>query len=312
MITVFTPTYNRAHLLTRLYESLCQQTYKDFEWIIVDDGSTDQTAKLFGMSPQAPLRGGGQSDDHNSSSPFRGLGGLQAPGQGGIRYIRQANGGKHRAINRGVQEARGELFFIVDSDDLLTEDALQTVVERWAAVRDDVCIGGVCGLDMTPNGTVIGSGLAKGEQISNSLDIRLKYHVTGDLKEVFRTSVLREFPFPEYESEKFCPEALVWNRIAQQYNLLYFNLPIYIAEYQKGGLTDRIVRVRMESPMASTTCYQEMVSYDIPLKEKVKAAINYWRFAACLPNGAKAPRLAWYWRWCQPAGLLMHLRDSRL
>lgn len=299
MITVFTPTYNRAHLLTRLYESLCQQTYKDFEWIIVDDGSTDQTQSLI---KNLELRI--KIDASCDNSDFKGL--------GGIRYIRQSNGGKHRAINRGVQEALGELFFIVDSDDLLPEDALQTVVEHWAAVRDDVCIGGVCGLDMTPNGTVIGSGLAKGEQISNSLDIRLKYHVTGDLKEVFRTSVLREFPFPEYESEKFCPEALVWNRIAQQYNLLYFNQPIYIAEYQEGGLTDCIVRVRMQSPMASTTCYQEMVSYDIPLKEKIKAAINYWRFAACLPNGAKAPRLAWYWRWCQPAGLLMHLRDSRL
>lgn len=299
MITVFTPTYNRAHLLTRLYESLCQQTYKDFEWIIVDDGSTDQTQSLI---KNLELRI--KIDASCDNSDFKGL--------GGIRYIRQSNGGKHRAINRGVQEALGELFFIVDSDDLLPEDALQTVVERWAAVRDDVCIGGVCGLDMTPNGTVIGSGLPGREQISNSLDIRLKYHVTGDLKEVFRTSVLREFPFPEYESEKFCPEALVWNRIAQQYNLLYFNLPIYIAEYQEGGLTDRIVKVRMQSPMASTTCYQEMVSYDIPLKEKIKAAINYWRFAACLPNGAKAPRLAWYWRWCQPAGLLMHLRDSRL
>lgn len=299
MITVFTPTYNRAHLLTRLYESLCKQTYKDFEWIIVDDGSTDQTQSLI---KNFELRI--KIDASCDNSDFKGL--------GGIRYIRQANGGKHRAINRGVQEAQGELFFIVDSDDLLPEDALQTVVEHWAAVRDDVCIGGVCGLDMAPNGTVIGSGLVKGEQISNSLDIRLKYHVTGDLKEVFRTSVLREFPFPEYESEKFCPEALVWNRIAQQYNLLYFNQSIYIAEYQEGGLTDRIVRVRMESPMASTTCYQEMVSYDIPLKEKIKAAINYWRFAACLPNGAKAPRLAWYWRWCQPAGLLMHLRDSRL
>ena len=261
MITVFTPTYNRAHLLTRLYESLCQQTYKDFEWIIVDDGSTDQTQSLI---KNLELRI--KIDASCDNSDFKGL--------GGIRYIRQSNGGKHRAINRGVQEALGELFFIVDSDDLLPEDALQTVVEHWAAVRDDVCIGGVCGLDMTPNGTVIGSGLAKGEQISNSLDIRLKYHVTGDLKEVFRTSVLREFPFPEYESEKFCPEALVWNRIAQQYNLLYFNQPIYIAEYQEGGLTDRIVRVRMESPMATTSCYQERASYDSPLEEREKAAIN--------------------------------------
>lgn len=299
MITVFTPTYNRAHLLTRLYESLCRQTYKDFEWIIVDDGSTDKTESLI-KNFELRIKTNGSC----GNSEFKGL--------DGIRYIRQINGGKHRAINRGVREARGELFFIVDSDDWLPDDALQHIAELYETVKGDLTFAGVSGHRGYPDGSVVGSGQTEDYIDANALDIRYKHHITGDLNEVFRTEVLREMPFPEFEGEKFCPEALVWNRIAQKYKLRYSKAITYIADYQPGGLTDRIVRVRMQSPMASTTCYQEMVSYDIPLKEKVKAAINYWRFAACLPNGAKAPRLAWYWRWCQPAGLLMHLRDSRL
>ena len=333
MITIFTPTYNRAQLLPRLYESLCRQTYRNFEWIVVDDGSTDQTAELFGamhnaplktQSPQAPLKGGVQSGSC-PPSPLKGeqlsgskteLPPLQggpggAPGLGGLKFITQPNGGKHRAINRGVREARGELFFIVDSDDWLPDDALQTVAERWEAVRNNPKIGGVCGQDMTPDGKVIGSGLPSEELVCSSLDIRLKHHVTGDLKEVFRTEVLREMPFPEFEGEKFCPEALAWNRIAQKYDLLFFSRPIYIAEYQPGGLTDRIVRVRMQSPMASMTCYSELVSYDIPLKEKLKAAINYWRFRLCGKAAGNMPRLPKLWNLAMPLGWLLHQQDLK-
>lgn len=286
MISVFTPTYNRSHLLLRLYESLCKQSHKEFEWIIVDDGSTDNTKAV--------------------------VDGFIAEDKIIIRYFQQENGGKHRAINRGVQEARGELFFIVDSDDWLPEDALQMVAKRWEAVKDNPSIGGICGLDMMPDRKVIGSGLPCDEVICNSLDIRLKHHVTGDLKEVFRTSVLRELPFPEFEGEMFCPEALAWNRIAQQYDLLFVNQPIYIADYQPGGLTDRIVRVRMESPMASTTCYQEMLGYDIPLKEKIKAAINYWRFRLCCKSSQNIKRLPQLWNIVMPLGWLMHFRDRLL
>ena len=283
LITVFTPTYNRAHLLSRLYESLKAQTFQDFEWIIVDVGSTDNTEE-------------GVKDW---------LGGDR------IRYIKQSNGGKHRAINRGVQEARGELFFISDSDDYLPDDSLAKVAEKYAEIKSDKTIGGICGLDMTPKGDVIGSGLPCDEIFCSSLELRVEYHVTGDLKEVFLTHVMREFPFPEYDGERFCPEALVWNRIAQKYKLLFFNEPIYIAEYQPEGITAGIVRARMNSPVAAATTYQELNSYNIPFKVKVKAAINYWRFRACVAKGKSVPKLPWYWFWCQPIGYLMHLRDKR-
>ena len=298
-ITVFTPTYNRAHLLPRLYESLKAQTYQDFEWIIVDDGSTDNTEEVVSSwlrpasPPQSPLKGG--------SAEF-----CNFP----IYYIRKVNGGKHRAINRGVQEARGELFFIADSDDYLPEDSLAKVREYYQKIKEDKTIGGVCGLDIAPNGASVSSALPQDEIICSSLDIRLKYHITGDLKEVFLTTVMREFPFPEFEGERFCPEALVWNRIGQKYKLLFFNQPIYVAEYQPEGITAGIVRARMNSPVASVTTYQELNSYDVPFKEKVKAAINYWRFRACVPKGKQVPKLPWYWFWCKPLGYLIHLRDK--
>ena len=284
LITVFTPTYNRAHLLPRLFESLQRQTFRDFEWLVVDDGSTDGTENL-------PFF----KEEHEGFP---------------IRYIRQRNGGKHRAINRGVKEAEGELFFIADSDDMLAEDALQAVVEQYQQIQGKDSFCGVCGLDMAPSGKLIGSGLPQSVIDCSSIVLRNKYHVTGDLKEVFRTEVLREFPFPEIFDERFCPEALIWNRIAQKYLFRYFNYPIYIAEYQPEGLTDRIVRIRMESPVASMMTYAEMLGYDIPLREKVKSAINYWRFRLC-SKAQNKPQIPWYWHWTMPLGWLMHWRDTK-
>lgn len=281
LITVFTPTYNRAHLLGRLYESLCAQLFTDFEWVIVDDGSTDGTASL--------------------------VQGFIAERRIDIKYLSQRNGGKHRAINHGVSQARGELFFIVDSDDSLPASSLQRIATEYAMC--DSSLGGVAGLDATDGGKVIGSGLAQDFIECNSMDIRFKHHVTGDLAEVFKTCVMREFPFPEIEGEKFCPEALVWNRIARKHKLRYFNKVIYIAEYQAGGLTDNIVRVRRQSPVASTTYYAELLSSGIPWGQKLKAAINYWRFRLCCKKFSKVPRLPMLWNAVWPLGWLMHLRD---
>ncbi len=285
LITVFTPTYNRAHLLPRLYESLKAQSFHDFEWLIVDDGSSDDTETV--------------------------VNGFLKDGILNIRYIYQPNGGKHRAINRGVSDAMGELFFIADSDDYLPNSSLATINDYYQRVKNDMTIGGICGLDMSPAGKIIGSGLPLEEIMCNSLELRMKYRVTGDLKEVFYTHVMKEFPFPEFDGEKFCPEALVWNRISQKYKLLFFNEPIYVAEYQPEGITAGITMARMSSPVASVTTYKELNSYKIPVKEKIKAAINYWRFHACVPHGKPVPQLPWYWFWCQPLGYLMHLKDKR-
>ena len=294
MITVFTPAYNRAHLLPRLYESLQRQTFHDFEWVIVDDGSVDETASLFSSN---------ENDNENENGNVK------------IRYFYQENGGKHRAINRGVKEARGELFFIADSDDWLPDDALETVAKIYDDIRDDASFAGVCGLDGTPDGEIIGSGLPQEVIDDNSLAIRFKLGVTGDMKEVFRTDVMKAFPFPEIIGERFCPEMLVWNRIATKYKLRFFNRIIYLAEYQSDGITSAIVKVRMQSPVASMMTYSELVKTSIvPFAKKVRAAINYWRFRLAplqLPpiGGETIPKLKWWWNWTMPIGYLMHVRD---
>lgn len=158
---------------------------------------------------------------------------------------------------------------------------------------------------------VIGSGLPCERVDANAIDIRYRYHVTGDMKEVFRTDVLREFPFPEFHGERFCPEQLVWFRIAHRYKLRYVNKPIYIAEYQPDGITAGITRARMKSPSASMLTYAELAECPVPFMARVKAAINFWRFWYCRTATSVVPRIAPLWHCLRPVGWVMHRRDER-
>lgn len=286
-ITILTPTYNRASLLPRLFDSLLRQTNKDFEWIVVDDGSTDDTREVVANLKE------------------------KCGGAFPMDYVYKANGGKHMAINIGAERARGELLFIADSDDLLTDDALETVENSWHDISDDKSFAGIAGLDIAMDTReVIGSGLPQEHIDCNAIDIRYRHHVTGDMKEVFRTEVLREFPFPEFAGERFCPEQLVWFRMARRYRLRYINKPIYIADYQPDGITAGITRARMRNPSASMLTYAELTECPVPFLVKVKAAINFWRFWHCRTATSVVPRVALRWHWLRPLGWMMHVRDG--
>lgn len=252
-ITIFTPVYNRAYIITQLYESLCNQSCRDFEWVIVDDGSTDGIENLI--------------DRFREEKRID------------IRYFKQQNGGKHIAINRGVKEARGEFFFIVDSDDYLTKDAVEWISHNATLIRDNDDFAGLSGIRIRPDGSKIGGGGDFGNIDANAIDIRLRYGVTGDLAEIYKTDVLRKFTFPKFDNEKFCPEALVWFRIARHYKLRYCHKGIYVCEYLPDGLTAKITRIRRNSPCASMTFYSEHFHDKISVIWKLKAAINFWRFA---------------------------------
>lgn len=290
LLTIITPIFNRAKYLFRLYKSLSEQEYKYFEWLIIDDGSTENIDSFFEEL---------QKKKRNSFP---------------IYYYRKENGGKHTAINRGVREASGELILILDSDDTLPADSLATIAQYYEQCKGYKDCAGVCGLMAHHDEQLIGSGFPKDPMYESALQFRYaeKGNVTGDLLEVYKTSVMREFRFPEIENEKFCPESLVWNRIANKYKLFCFNKVIYYRDYLEGGLTSKIVRIRMNSPIASTMTYAEMLDYNISLKWKIRSAINYWRFKYCIKNKAlKAPDVKWYWRLFQIIGLLMHLKDNR-
>ena len=214
MITVFTPTYNRGYIIHKLYASLLNQTDKNFEWLVVDDGSTDDTERYFARLLQ-------------QNNPFP------------VRYVKQENGGKHRAINRGVAAAKGEIFFIVDSDDCLSADAIEKI-QLWVKGLDGSRkFAGVAGLRCyNDEKTIGGAGVGAGGYVDAKNTERKKYNLLGDKAEAYFTDVLRKYPFPEFEGEKFLSEEAVWNKIAADgYYLRWYSEKIYYTEYLSDGLT---------------------------------------------------------------------------
>lgn len=212
-ITVFTPAYNRGYIIEKLYRSLQRQTFRDFEWIVIDDGSTDDTPEKFARF-------------------------LEETNDFPIRYIQIPNGGKHRAINRGVAMAEGALFFIVDSDDYLTDDALKIIdkVEK-SLPASDTSFAGVCGSRGYTPEELIGSTF-EGEFLDITMLDRDKHKISGDKAEVFYTEILKKYPFPEFPGENFLTECVVWDRIAADgYRLRFFNEIIYVCNYLPDGLS---------------------------------------------------------------------------
>lgn len=287
MITVFTPTYNRAYIINKLYESLCRQDNKDFEWIIVDDGSTDNTEEV--------VTGFINQDKIN------------------IRFFRHQNGGKHRAINFAVKEAKGELFFIVDSDDHIYDNAIDIILNYYKDIKGNNEIAGLSFNRTYPDGSPI--GLVSNFDIidCSCLVFRYKYHIMGDQAEIYRTDILKQFPFPEIKGEKFCPEALVWNRIAQKYKLRFVKENICYSDYLEDGLTAKITQIRMQSPSASLIHYAELSSYDVPMRIKIRSYINFWRFAPCsnLKFREKTKMISGISLLFIPAAFLLHIKDNK-
>lgn len=288
MLTIFTPTYNRAYILPRLYDSLLTQTNSDFEWIVVDDGSQDNTADLLRQwSSQGKIR---------------------------MRHVTQPNGGKHTAINLGVTMAHGELFFIVDSDDRLAPDAVDKVLSHWNVVRDDPRYGGMSGVRVTPDGHRIGGSFPSHILDASSLHLRTRLHVGGDLAEAWRTDLMRRFPFPVFGDERFLTEAYVWDQIACDHILRYTDEPIYICEYLPDGLTAHMTRLRHSNPIGTINYYARYTRMPVPFKEKIKGAVNFWRFAPSahsLSFGAKASMVGLKWLGFLPLGYLFYMLDNR-
>ena len=213
MITVFTPTYNRAHLLSNLYQSLLQQKAEDFEWLVVDDGSTDGTEELVNQWIE--------------EAAFT------------IRYFKKENGGKHTAINKGVQLAEGDLFFIIDSDDVLAEDALHKIKHYGEQIKKKEEICGIIGLSQyLGQEKIVGDRFLYNEWEVSFADVYLKYHLKGDKSVAFKTEVLQQYPFPEKQRIRFVFEAVVWHEMSKKYNVLALNKIVQFVEYQKSGVSD--------------------------------------------------------------------------
>lgn len=240
MLTILTPAYNRGYILQNAYESLCRQTITDFEWVVVDDGSSDNTEEL--------VR---QWQKETTAFP--------------IVYEKQENGGKHRAVNRGVALARGDYILILDSDDFLTDDAVEVIAGWTAEIAQLPGFAGVSGLkDGARNGNM------KAPYVDAKNTERQKYGLQGDKAEVYKTELMRKYPFPEFEGEKFLRENAVWDAIALDgYKLRWYNRIIYKCEYLEDGLTQNTDQEKYARNFQGWTycCALAMKTLDFPYKE---------------------------------------------
>lgn len=267
--TVFTPTYNRAYKLPELFESLKNQTFTDFEWLVVDDGSTDDTGDLISRL----------KDD----APFP------------VRYIKKINEGKHVAINVGAEEALGEWFFIVDSDDQLTPDALEISQKYCAQISDDDSFACAIGLRGNKTGEVWSTGSLKDiendstgkggsfeeEYIdATAIEYRFVRKISGDRAEIIKTEILKKYKFPSFEGEKFMPERYLWYSLSRDgYKSRWFNTVIYITEYLEDGLTTNGKELAVKNCKSRAFVDNESTAIkEIPLKERAMACVNYYRY----------------------------------
>jgi glycosyltransferase involved in cell wall biosynthesis len=241
-------------LLPRVYESLEKQTFRDFEWLIVDDGSKDNTAEVVKE--------------------------LAAKATFPVRYVAKPNGGKPSAVNRGAQEAQGRLMTILDSDDWFKPEALERFLHHWNAIPQDQQTGfvGVTGLCCFPSGEMLGTKFPQDVFDSDAIDLRYKHDVSGEKSGMIRTDVLKQYPYPE-DLGKYVSESLVWNRIAKKYKTRFINEVLTVKEFQAGGITldGRLIQVR--DTKASLLCARELMELGnrLPLKPRVRAYANYVR-----------------------------------
>jgi glycosyltransferase involved in cell wall biosynthesis len=207
--TVFTPTYNRANTLDRVYGSLKSQTYRDFEWLIVDDASTDNTHELVEKWQQENLMP--------------------------IRYIYQEHGHKHIAYGRGVKEANGELFLTFDSDDSCEPQALERFKYHWDQIPEDrkKNFSAVTCLCKDVNGEVVGDLFPFNPTDSDSLEIQYRFKVKGDKWGFHRTDVLRQISYHEEFAGIHIPESIYWHKIARKYKTRFVNEAIYTYWYDQ-------------------------------------------------------------------------------
>lgn len=295
--TVFTPTYNREGTLPRVYESLAAQTLRDFEWLIVDDGSTDGTEALV-------ARWAAEADFP-------------------IRYVRQANGGKHVAWNRGLEEARGELFLGLDSDDGCVPEALERFWHHWQSIPDAErpAFSAVTALCVNSRGELVGEEFPRSPLDSDPLELQFRWKVDGEKWGFHRTSVLREHPFPVIEGQRHVSESIVWDRIAERYKTRYVNdrLRIYHDDFGADNLMTTVSDAAATAPMFREVFRDRLARHLrfarwAPL-EFVRAGALYTRHslhvgAGPLRQARDLPVKAWpFWLVGAPLGLALFSRD---
>lgn len=281
-LSIITPTYNRADLLPDCYHSLCRQTNFDFEWIIVDDGSTDDTDAAV------------QSFQTDKFPIF---------------YHKKTNGGKHTALNEALKLIRGQYVLILDSDDTLTEDAVNTVIAEWCKWEKNTAVGIVTFL--------------KGESVNDPncivsdwdtpVDI-MRYRRTcihsNDCCEVIRAELFKKYPFPVFPGERFLAEGALWGRVSYDCSCVYVNRVIYLCEYLSDGLTRAGRAMRIRNPLGGMYHANVYLAKKNFLTGRIKNGLlytSYGFFAGKTPHEMAESCQSKFLMWtCLPFGWMLY------
>ncbi len=255
-LTVFTPTYNRAHTLARCYESLKKQTKKDFVWLIVDDGSTDATEELY----------------KEWTKEDRGF---------DINYLYQDNSGMHSAHNLAYENISTELNVCIDSDDYMPLDAVEKILKFWNEQKDKEDVAGFMALDAFKNGTIIGNKFPACIKKATHYDYYYKYGLKGDKKFILRTDLSKLYPYPVFEGEKYVNLASKYSLLDLSYRFLNLNEIVCVVEYLADGSSKNMFRQYVENPKGFA--YSRKLCMSLPfasLSFKYRQALHY--ISSCL------------------------------
>ncbi|MGG1399987.1 glycosyltransferase family A protein [Bacillus salipaludis] len=249
ILTIFTPTYNRAYTLHKCYESLKSQSNKDFIWLIIDDGSSDSTEELVTRWI---------AEDIIS-----------------IRYYRQENQGMHGAHNTAYSLIDTELNVCIDSDDYMPDDAVEKIITFWKENGSEE-VGGIIGLDCNTKGEIIGSELPEEIKTSTLFNLYNIYGVKGDKKLVYQTKLTKKYPYPVYQNEKLVPLSYKYFMLDQEYEMLLMNEVLCCVEYLPDGSSKNIIKQYKNSPKGFRFYRMEMMKLpNTSLLFKFKQAVHY-------------------------------------
>lgn len=250
-LTVFTPTYNRRHILNKLYESLKSQTFKDFIWLLVDDGSTDNTQEIV--------------DKWISEGYLH------------IEYYYQNNQGKHAAHNTGVLHCKTEYFFCVDSDDYLPSDSLENIIQKFeqSNISERIDIAGLIAKRGYSLKNPISINFPIDVKEASIKELYKKYETKGDLAIIFKTKILREYLFPIFDGEIFVTEGIVYNQISMKYKMVLLGEIIYLGEYLDDGYSRNIIDVHRRNPNGYISYLEQELELAADYYETKIARANY-------------------------------------
>lgn len=258
-ITIFTPAYNRAHLLPRLYDSLKKQTCQDFVWLVIDDGSADDTRQLM-----------------NS---------YIAEGILDIQYIYQENQGMHGAHNTAYENIKTELNTCIDSDDFMPENAVEIILNKWktTTAEDKLKYSGIVGLDADMQGNIIGTKFTT--ETTTLEDFYLRGG-TGDKKLVYRTEVMQKYPpYPLFRGEKYVGLAYKYLLADQEYQLITMNEVLIIVDYQEGGSSNNMFRQYYKNPKGFAFLRKQGMVLSKSGKKRFQEAVHYVSSSLITRNG---------------------------